>query len=100
VAKRVEKTERSKRKQAVGQEYRGRQIKKEDGSWTNQQAEKATNGCFGAPRKKEGKTGWQSLENMGQVIVSITKREVLSGEISLCCKIFNWVRISTLQLGA
>jgi hypothetical protein len=24
-------------------------------------------GCFGAPREKEGKTGWQSPENTGQV---------------------------------
>jgi hypothetical protein len=34
------------------------------------------------------------------VIVVITEREVLCGERSLCCKIFSWVRRSTLQLGA
>jgi hypothetical protein len=30
---------------------------KEDGSWTTQQAEKATDGFFGGPHKKEQKTG-------------------------------------------
>jgi hypothetical protein len=40
---------------------------KEDGSWTTQQVEKSTNGCFGAPHGKEGKTGWRSPENVGQV---------------------------------
>jgi hypothetical protein len=34
------------------------------------------------------------------VIVVIVEREVLCGEISLCCKIFSWVRRSTMQLGA
>jgi hypothetical protein len=34
------------------------------------------------------------------VIVVITERGVLCGERSLCCKIFSWVRRSTLQLGA
>jgi hypothetical protein len=34
------------------------------------------------------------------VIVVIVEREVLCGERSLCCKIFSWVRRSTLQLGA
>jgi hypothetical protein len=29
--------------------------------------EKSTVGCFGAPREKEGKTGWRSPENVGQV---------------------------------
>jgi hypothetical protein len=29
--------------------------------------EKSTNGCFGAPHGKEGKTGWRSPENVGQV---------------------------------
>jgi hypothetical protein len=28
---------------------------------------KSTIGFFGAPRKKEGKTGWRSPENMSQV---------------------------------
>ena len=31
---------------------------KEDGSWTNQQAGKSTNGCFGVPCRKVGKIGW------------------------------------------
>jgi GH18 family chitinase len=56
-----------RKKLVVGREDQGRQINKEDGSWTTQQAEKSTNGCFGAPRGKEGKTGWQSPENVGQV---------------------------------
>jgi hypothetical protein len=34
------------------------------------------------------------------VIFAIIEREVLCGERSLCCKIFSWVRRSTLQLGA
>jgi hypothetical protein len=32
-------------------------MRKEDRSWTTQQAEKATVGCFGALLEKEGKTG-------------------------------------------
>jgi hypothetical protein len=40
---------------------------KEDGSWTTQQAEKFINGFFGAHRGKEGKAGWRSPENVGQV---------------------------------
>jgi hypothetical protein len=40
---------------------------KEDRLWTTQQAEKSTVGCFGAPREKEGKTGWRSPKNVGQV---------------------------------
>jgi hypothetical protein len=58
LVKEVEKKEKSKGKRAVGQEDRGEQIKKEDGSWTTQQEEKSTNGFFGAPRGKDGKTGW------------------------------------------
>jgi hypothetical protein len=42
-------------------------MSKEDGSWTNQQAEKSTIGCFGSLREKEGKAGWRSPENAGQV---------------------------------
>jgi hypothetical protein len=34
------------------------------------------------------------------VIVVIVEREVWYGEGSFCCKIFNWMRRSTLQLGA
>jgi hypothetical protein len=33
----------------------------------NQEVEKTTIGCFGAPHKKEGKTGWQSPEKVDQV---------------------------------
>jgi hypothetical protein len=39
---------------------------KEDRSWTTQQVEKSTVGCFGAPCNKEGKIGWRSPENMSQ----------------------------------
>jgi hypothetical protein len=67
VTKREEKMEGSKRKQVVGWREKGRQINKEDGSWMTQQAKKDTNRCFGAPRKKEGKIGWRSPENVGQV---------------------------------
>jgi hypothetical protein len=58
VTKITEKMEQSKIKQVVGRGERGRQIKKEYGSWMTQQVEKATNTCFGAPHEKEGKTGW------------------------------------------
>jgi hypothetical protein len=58
VTKRVEKTKRSKRKKVIGWGEQGRHISKEEGSWMNQQAEKATNRCFGEPHKKEGKAGW------------------------------------------
>jgi hypothetical protein len=67
VIKEAEKKERSKGKRVIGREDRGRQINKEDGSWTTQKMEKATNGCFGAPRGEEGKTGWQSPKITGQV---------------------------------
>jgi hypothetical protein len=33
----------------------------------NSTSGKTTVGCFGAPREKEGKTGWRSPENVGQV---------------------------------
>jgi hypothetical protein len=59
--------ERSPREQAIRRGDRGRNINKEDGSWTTQQEEKATDRCFGAPRRKEGKKGWRSPENVGQV---------------------------------
>jgi hypothetical protein len=49
-----------KEKQVVEREDQGRQRNKEDGSWTTQQVEEDTNGCFGAPRGKEGRTGWRS----------------------------------------
>jgi hypothetical protein len=64
VSKREEKTERSK---SLNEEIRDDKIRKKEGSWTTQQVGKATVGCFGAPCEKEGKTGWQSPENMGQV---------------------------------
>jgi hypothetical protein len=67
VVKEAEKKERSKGKLVVEREDQGRQINKEDGSWTTQQVEKDINECFGAPHGKEGKTGWRSPENTGQV---------------------------------
>jgi hypothetical protein len=42
-------------------------MRKEGKSWTTQQAEKSIVGCFGSLREKEGKTGWRSPENAGQV---------------------------------
>jgi hypothetical protein len=36
-------------------------------SWTTQQVKEGVNICVGAPHVKEGKSGWQSLENVGQV---------------------------------
>jgi hypothetical protein len=60
VVKEAEKKERSKGKQVVGREDLGRQRNKEDESWTGQQEEEDTNRCFGAPRRKEGRTGWRS----------------------------------------
>jgi hypothetical protein len=33
----------------------------------NSTSEKSTVRCFGAPCEKEGKTGWRSPENVGQV---------------------------------
>jgi hypothetical protein len=62
VVKEVENKERSKGKLCIGREYQGRQIIKEYGLWTNQQAEKAISECFGAPHGKEGKASWQSPE--------------------------------------
>jgi hypothetical protein len=32
-----------------------------------QEVEKSTTGCFGAPHKKEGKTGWRSPKKEDQV---------------------------------
>ena len=67
MAKRAKKIEISKRKQFVGWGDQGRQINKEDGSWITYQEEKSIDGCFGAPRGKEGKIGWSSPKNVGQV---------------------------------
>jgi hypothetical protein len=47
----------SKKQKFIGREDRGEHINKEDGSWTTQQVEKATNGCFGAAHGKHGNTG-------------------------------------------
>jgi hypothetical protein len=47
VVKEEEKMERSLRKKVVVRGDRGKQISKEDGSWTTQQAEKSTSRCFG-----------------------------------------------------
>jgi hypothetical protein len=63
----VEKTEKSSRKQVVGWGDRGWKINKEEGPWMTQQAEKSTVKFFGSPHKKEGRTGWQITENVGQV---------------------------------
>jgi hypothetical protein len=46
----------------LDEEIEDGQISKEDGSWTTQQAEKSTVGCFGAPREKEGKTAGEALK--------------------------------------
>ena len=43
--------------------------------------EKAINGCFGAPHKKEGKTGWQSHENVGQVDLGFYTPRVLVSRV-------------------
>jgi hypothetical protein len=40
-------------------------IKKDRGQLNKR--EKATIGCYGEPCEKEGKTGWRSHENAGQV---------------------------------
>jgi hypothetical protein len=40
--------------------------RKKDNGKLNKQ-ENTTIGCFGAPREKEGKTGWRSPQNAGQV---------------------------------
>jgi hypothetical protein len=58
VFKEEEKKERRKENLVVGREEQGRQINREKGSWTTQQAGKAANEHFGSPRGKEGKTGW------------------------------------------
>jgi hypothetical protein len=58
VVKEEETKERSKRKKVVEREDRGRQINKEDGLWTTQEAKKSKGICFGAPHREEGKTGW------------------------------------------
>jgi len=47
-------------KRVIKGEDQRRQSIKEDESWIGQQAEEDTNRCFGAPRRKEGRTGWQS----------------------------------------
>jgi hypothetical protein len=62
VVKEAEKKERSKGKLVIEREDQGRQINKEDGSWTTQQAEKDTNECFGAPRGKEGRQAGEALK--------------------------------------
>jgi hypothetical protein len=49
-----------KEKRVVKGEDKGRQIRKEDESWTGQQAEEDTSRFFGAPRRGEGRTGWKN----------------------------------------
>jgi hypothetical protein len=77
VVKEAEKKERSKGKQVVEQEDQGRQIIKEDGLCTTQQAEKDIKECFGAPCGKEERTGWQSPENEGHVGPRVSTPRVL-----------------------
>jgi hypothetical protein len=67
VRKREEKMERSKRKKVLDEEIEeDKSTRKTDhgqlSKWKNPLGR-----CFGAPRRKEGKTGWRSPENMGQV---------------------------------
>ena len=47
-----------KEKQAIEREDQGRQRRKEDGSWTTQQVEEDTNGCFREPHGEEGRIDW------------------------------------------
>jgi hypothetical protein len=43
--------------------------------------EKATFGCFGELREKEGKTGWRSPENVGQVDLGFWTPRVLVSRV-------------------
>jgi hypothetical protein len=53
--------------ESIEREDQGRQInKKMDRGQLNKWKNPSTE-CFGAPRRKEGKTGWRSPENVGQV---------------------------------
>jgi hypothetical protein len=67
VSKRVEKIDESRESKSLDEEIEDEKSarKKDCGQLSKQK--KSTVGCFGAPREKEGKIGWQSLENMGQV---------------------------------
>jgi hypothetical protein len=51
---------KKKRRREVKEKKVVKERIKEDELWTGQQAEEDTNGCFGAPRGEEGRTGWQS----------------------------------------
>jgi hypothetical protein len=46
-----------------------------------QKEEKSTIRCFGAPREKEGKTGWRSPENMGQIDLGFYTPRVLVSRV-------------------
>jgi hypothetical protein len=81
VSKRKEKMERSKRKKFIERGDQGRQISKKEGTWTNQLVEKDIVGCFGAPHEKEGKTGWRSLENTGQVDLGFQTPRVFASRV-------------------
>jgi hypothetical protein len=48
----VGKEEKKKENLVVGREYRGRQISKENGSWTIQKEKEDINECFGEPHGK------------------------------------------------
>ena len=69
-------------RKSLDEEIEDEHISKEDGSWTTQQAEKSIVGFFGAPREKEGNTGWRSPENMGQVDLGFETPRVLVSRVS------------------
>jgi hypothetical protein len=67
VVKEVEKKEQSKGKELLNEKIKeDRSTRKMDhgklSKWKKPSME-----CFGAPHGNDGKTGWQSPENMGQV---------------------------------
>jgi hypothetical protein len=49
---------KSEKAKPLDEEIEDDRSDKKEGSWTTQKAEKSTIRCFGAPREKEGKTGW------------------------------------------
>jgi hypothetical protein len=67
VVKEALKKERSKGKKSIEREDQGGHRIKEDRSWTSQQAEEDTNGCFGPPHREEGRIGRRSPEKASYV---------------------------------
>jgi hypothetical protein len=67
VVKEAEKKERRKEKIVVGREDQGREINREKGSWTTQQAGKAANEHFGAPRGKKEREAGEALKTRVQL---------------------------------